>query len=193
MTGALPLPGRRRPSAGGAGIDLNPLDVTDDDAMAWLATLVWPEQDDRRDRLRTAVAVARTDPPRLCARRPARRAARPGRARRRRTAPVVVFHSAVIAYLEPADRRRFHELMTGLVGDGRCHWVSNEGPRVLPEVTATGPERPEAARDFRARRRRPGGRPGPTGTAPLDALVRLSSVSGSAASTSALWRWPTIS
>ena len=29
--------------------------------------------------------------------------------------------------------------MTGLVADGRCVWVSNEGPRVLPQVAATGP------------------------------------------------------
>ena len=47
------------------GVDLNPLDVTDDDAMAWLANLVWPEHDERRERLRTAIEVARTDPPPL--------------------------------------------------------------------------------------------------------------------------------
>jgi hypothetical protein len=48
-----------------------------------------------------------------------------------------VFHSAVIAYLPDPDRARFHGLMTDLVAAGRCHWVSNEGPRVLPEVTGT--------------------------------------------------------
>jgi hypothetical protein len=47
----------------------------------------------------------------------------------------VVLHSAVVAYLDQPDRERFHALMTGLVADGRCHWVSNEGPRVLPAVT----------------------------------------------------------
>ena len=51
----------------------------------------------------------------------------------------MVFHSAVIAYLETPERERFHDLMTGLVADGRCVWVSNEGPRVLPRVAATGP------------------------------------------------------
>ena len=45
---------------------------------------------------------------------------------------MVVFHSAVIAYLEHPDRERFHDLMAGLVADGACHWVSNEGGRVLP-------------------------------------------------------------
>jgi hypothetical protein len=120
------------------GIDLNPLDVTDPDAMAWLQNLVWPEQDERRDRLRTAVEVARPDPPHLVAgdlltglEPLVEEAAAHG--------PVVVFHTAVIAYLEPPDRERFHDLVAGLVADGRCRWVSNEGRRVLPRVTATVP------------------------------------------------------
>ena len=50
---------------------------------------------------------------------------------------VVVFHSAVIVYLDEPDRRRFADLMTGLVASGACHWVSNEGLRVLPDVTST--------------------------------------------------------
>lgn len=42
---------------------------------------------------------------------------------------VVVFHSAVIAYLDSPDRATFTALMYDLVAAGRCHWVSNEGPR----------------------------------------------------------------
>jgi hypothetical protein len=115
------------------GVDLHPLDVTDTDQMAWLATLVWPEHDDRRAQLLTAIDVARSDPPRLV--RGDLLTELPGLVERASAhAPVVVFHSAVIAYLEDADRRRFHELMTGLVADGACHWVSNESPRVLPAI-----------------------------------------------------------
>ncbi|MGH3336068.1 MAG: DUF2332 family protein, partial [Nocardioides sp.] len=61
---------------------------------------------------------------------------------------VVVFHSAVIAYLEAADRARFQEMMNGLVEGGRCHWVSNEGTNVLPVVTATGPPVPDGLAAF---------------------------------------------
>ncbi len=44
-------------------MDLNPLDVHDEDATAWLTMLVWPEQEDRRKRLVRAIEIAREDPP----------------------------------------------------------------------------------------------------------------------------------
>ncbi|MEQ6900007.1 DUF2332 domain-containing protein [Nocardioides sp. YIM 152588] len=138
VSGPAPLPTALPEVAFRAGIDLNPLDVTDADAMAWLTNLVWPEQEDRRERLRHGIEVARADPPSI-------------RAGNLLTGlpdlveeasaygTVVVFHSAVIAYLEPDDRLRFDTLVRDLVADGACHWVSNEGKQVLPSVTATGP------------------------------------------------------
>lgn len=133
-SGPLPLPVRHPEVAWRAGIDLNPLDVTDPDATAWLENLVWPEQDERRERLRAAIDVARQDPPLLVRgdlldRLPdlLEQAAPHG--------TPVVLHSAVVAYLDEPDRRRFHALMTDLVTAGRCRWISNEGPRVLPDVT----------------------------------------------------------
>ena len=147
VAGEMPLPDRLPEVLWRGGIDLNPLDVTDDDATRWLETLVWPEHADRLDLLAAAVAVARRDPPELVAgdlleALPVllERAALHG--------PVVVFHSAVIAYLEPSDRERFQAMMTALVCDGRCHWVSNEGSNVLPEITATAPQERDPVRTF---------------------------------------------
>jgi len=152
VTGRFPDRVRVPQVAWRAGIDLNPLAVTDDDAMAWLANLVWPEQDDRRERLRVAVEVARADPPTvltgdLLTELPAL-VDQAAVARAGVDGTVVVFHSAVIAYLEAADRQRFQEMMTGLVEEGRCHWVSNEGPNVLPDVTANGPSAPDGMSAF---------------------------------------------
>lgn len=120
-----------------AGVDLSPVDLGDADQVRWLTTLVWPEHDDRRAQLVRAIEIARSDPPRLVRgdlleQLPSmvEQAAAYG--------TVVVFHSAVIAYLDGEDRRRFHTMMSDLVDAGRCHWVSNEGPRVLPAVTASG-------------------------------------------------------
>ncbi|KQZ76055.1 DUF2332 domain-containing protein [Nocardioides sp. Root151] len=143
VSGPVPFPERMPRVLSRAGIDLNPLDVTDADEMAWLANLVWPEQDARRARLAAAIDVARRDPPNLtrgnlldALPRLLDRAPDEGSGEK---AVTVVFHSAVIAYLEEPDRRRFAALMAGLVAEGRCHWVSNEGPNVLPGVTSTGP------------------------------------------------------
>lgn len=136
-----PLPTRLPEVTHRGGVDLNPVDVTDDDQTAWLEQLVWPEQDDRRARLAQAVAVAREDPPVLrqgdlltCLPELVEEASAHG--------TVVVLHSAVIAYLEPAQRDEFDASIRGLVDAGACHWVSNEGKNVLPSVTRTGPPIP---------------------------------------------------
>lgn len=144
VVGDGPLPAAAPVVAWRAGIDLSPVDVADPDQVRWLTTLVWPEHDDRRARLERAVEIARRDPPHL--HRGDLLDALPGLVdQAAEHGPVVVFHSAVIAYLPDEGRARFHGLMTDLVAAGRCHWVSNEGPRVLPGVTATAPEAaPEA-------------------------------------------------
>jgi len=67
VTGDAPLPSRPPSVAWRGGVDLHPLDVTDADQMAWLAMLVWPEHDDRREQLARAITVARADPPRIVA------------------------------------------------------------------------------------------------------------------------------
>jgi hypothetical protein len=138
VTGPAPLPSATPEVAWRGGIDLNPLSVADADDMAWLELLVWPEQDDRRERLRHAVSVARADPPRLVRgdlldELPALVAAAST------YGTVLVFHSAVAAYLTTSDRARMLELLQQLTGDGTCHWVSNEAPGVFPEIAAPGP------------------------------------------------------
>ena len=145
VTGRAPLPDALPTIGWRGGIDLNPLDVTSDDHTSWLLALVWPEHDDRRELLATAIDVARADPPDL--RQGDLIELLPALVEERRTAIgpegiVVVFHTAVIAYLDEDARVRFATLMTDLVADGRCRWVSNEGPEVLPSVTATGPAPP---------------------------------------------------
>jgi hypothetical protein len=115
--------------------------------MAWLTTLVWPEHDDRRQRLAAAIAVARHEPPTLVrgdllVELPAlvETASRHGE--------VVVMHSAVAAYLDPDERGELVAMMSALVARDACRWVSNEGTRVLPSITDTGPPVPEDVATF---------------------------------------------
>ncbi|MGW9404191.1 DUF2332 domain-containing protein [Arthrobacter sp. NPDC055585] len=112
-----------------AGIDLNPLSVQDPEDMAWLQTLVWPEHQERRDRLGAVAGIAAADPPNLIQgdiveELPQLVQKAP------KGATVVVFHSAVLPYLEPAHRQRFIDR----VQDLSVTWVSNEGEAALPSV-----------------------------------------------------------
>jgi hypothetical protein len=52
--GPVPLPSRLPRIAWRAGLDLNPLDVTNDDDVRWLTCLVWPGESDRAQRLAAA-------------------------------------------------------------------------------------------------------------------------------------------
>lgn len=112
-----------------AGIDLNPLDVTNTDDMSWLESLVWPEQDLRRKRLRAAAAVARADPPLLI--RGDLSSTITGLVEQApRSTTLVVFHNAVLSYLVASDRDAFVDTVRSLP----CHWIANEGVGVLPAI-----------------------------------------------------------
>lgn len=125
--GPVPLPSRVPSVAWRAGLDLNPLDVTDDDDVRWLECLLWPGEAGRRERLAAAVAAARRDPPPvvrgdLLADLPELAAQAP------KDATLVIFHSAVLAYVSSAGRGAFADVVRGL----GAVWISNEAPRVLP-------------------------------------------------------------
>jgi len=117
-----------------AGLDLNPLDVTDPADLAWLEALVWPEHAHRLARLRAAAALAAAEPPRLVRGDlvddlPALAAQAPA------DATLVVFHTSVL-YQVPAPRREaFADVVRGLPG----HWIASEAPDVLPYGTLPPP------------------------------------------------------
>ena len=49
-------------------------------------------------------------------------------------AALVVFHSAVMAYLDAGGRSRFRRTMADLAAERGCHWLSNEGPTVIAQA-----------------------------------------------------------
>ncbi len=125
LTGT-PPPTRLPEVAWRAGLDLNPLRLSDPADLAWLEALIWPEHRHRRDRLRAAVAVAAADPPRLLPGDlvddvPALAAEAPA------GATLVVFHTSVLYQVPPDRRATFVDLVTRLPG----HWISVEAPDVL--------------------------------------------------------------
>lgn len=107
--------------------------------MRWLESLVWPGPNEatRRERLRAAARVAAADPPHLVSGDLVR--VLPELASQApKEATLVVFHGAVLAYLDSAAREAFVRVVTGLPG----HWVSNEGWRVFPDQENARPRVP---------------------------------------------------
>jgi hypothetical protein len=113
-----------------AGLDLNPLDAANATEMAWLETLVWPEQTDRAARLRAAVRIAQAHPPRVV-QGDLRNSIAAVAADAPKDATLVVFHTAVLGYLRGEAERRAFARSVGTFCD---YWVSNEAPGVLPDI-----------------------------------------------------------
>jgi hypothetical protein len=155
VSGAVPLPARPPRVVWRAGLDLNPLDVRDDQDMRWLESLIWPEQSERFAILRGAVEIARADPPHLVTGDlvldlPGIAAQAP------RDATLVVFHTAVLAYVDLAGRQAFAETVSEL---DAC-WLSNEAPGVVP---GTSVDTGATSRFVLARDGEPVALPGPHG------------------------------
>ena len=130
VTGPAPLPTTLPRVAWRAGLDLHPLDVTSAADVRWLQALVWPEQTERAARLAAAVDVVRADPPRIVTG-DLRSDLDALVAETPEDATVVVFHTAVLAYVAAADRAAFADHMRAGIDADRWHWVSNEGPSVF--------------------------------------------------------------
>jgi hypothetical protein len=135
ITGPVPIPAAVPEVVWRAGIDLNPLDVRDADDVRWLESLIWPEHDYRRTRLAAAVEVARAEPAHIVV----------GDLNEKldavaRTKPdgatLVVFHTAVLVYLDADDRAAFFATVRGL----GAHWIANEVPDALPVTAPPSPE-----------------------------------------------------
>jgi hypothetical protein len=135
--GRVPIPSALPQVAWRAGIDLNPLDVTSEADMNWLRALVWPEQHDRRERLDAAIGIALEDPPPVLAG-DLTTSLRDLAVEAPVDATLVVFHSAVLTYLQPTDREVFVDTVRSLPG----HWLSNEAPGVFSFLSRPTPAPP---------------------------------------------------
>jgi hypothetical protein len=135
-TGNPPIPSRLPDITWRAGIDVNPLDLSNPEDTNWLETLIWPEQHERRARIRAAMDIVRADPPRIARGDaiddlPALVAQAPA------DATLVVVSSAAIVYLMPEPRARFIDYVRSL----DATWISNEGAGIVPTAAAALNER----------------------------------------------------
>jgi hypothetical protein len=141
--GRPPIAAMLPPIAHRMGIDRDPVDVTDDDAVRWQLALSWPDTG-RVPRTRAALAAARTAELQIVqgdavdAVTDAVQAAPAG------TVPVVTTTWA-FAYLPPERRGEFERALAGAAPERSVVWVSGEGHKVVrafnqfePPTDATG-------------------------------------------------------
>jgi len=124
--GPVPVPGETPGVVWRAGLDLNPLDVNDADDARWLECLLWPGETGRWRRLHDALATARRCTPTI----------RRGdliedlatvAADAPPEATLVVYHTAVLAYVDYDARQAFADKVTEL----GAVWLANEAPGVI--------------------------------------------------------------
>ena len=130
INAATPVPTRPPRVVWRAGLDINPVDLADPAEVAWLETLVWPEQTDRLARLRAAIMIATEQKPRLV-----KGDLRTDLAALAQEAPkdatLVIFHTAVLAYISPAAEREAFARSVASLCD---YWIANEAPQVFPDI-----------------------------------------------------------
>jgi len=122
------------------GLDIDPVDVNDAEQVRWLLACVWPDHVERRHRLKAAIEMCQQQPiiikqgdmvddlPTLIAEAP-------------NDALLVIFHSAVLPYVPTECRAAFPELLVKASYSRDIVWLSNEGPRAIPELDALAPNR----------------------------------------------------
>ncbi len=136
--GRVPVPPAMPVVAERSGLDRVPVDVHDPDRRRWLEACVWPDQTDRFERLRAALAIAATADVEV----------RAGDAVAD-TAPMaaamgahpVITNTWVLNYLSSAQRRAYLEALDGLGAERDVSWVFAESGALVPELPVADPTR----------------------------------------------------
>jgi hypothetical protein len=132
--GAVPVPVAMPDVGERVGLDRAPVDVRDPEQRRWLEACVWPDQIDRFERLRAALAMAATtgldvregDAVADTASLAAALAAHP-----------VITTTWVLNYLSSAERTAYVEHLDELGRHGELSWVFAESPVLVPELPVT--------------------------------------------------------
>ncbi|MBI6546796.1 MAG: DUF2332 domain-containing protein [Cyanobacteria bacterium NC_groundwater_1444_Ag_S-0.65um_54_12] len=114
------------------GFDLNPLDVSNEDDMLWMRALIWPEHQERANRLAAAVKIGREHKPTVVAGNaidllPGHLASIP------QDETVCVFHSYTMNQISDSDRARLSDILAGAairltIYEVALEWLTDAGP-----------------------------------------------------------------
>lgn len=119
--------------ASARGIDLHPVDLTDDAAVRWLAACLWPEVPGRYERFTAAVDLLRPDPPTVD--RGDMIDDLPATLARADADHLVLFSSWALTYAERSRRPQVAHHLAAAARDGRpVSWITAEPPRCMPGI-----------------------------------------------------------
>jgi hypothetical protein len=136
IDGDVPIPTAIPRLASRLGADIDPIDVTDDDRAQWLMACIWADQQDRFQRLRAAIDLARVDPP------PIVRADAVDAITEFVTdtdGHPVITNSWVLNYLSHAERTHYVTEVSRIGRRIDLTWVYAECPALCPGVPFDGP------------------------------------------------------
>jgi hypothetical protein len=129
--GDVPVPSEIPIIAARCGVDVNPIDVTDDGEAHWLEACVWPDERDRFLRLRAAIEIARAAPPEILAG-DAVASLAPAIDRLARSGHPIVTNTWVLNYLDQAAREAYVTELDRIGGRLDISWVYGESPTLTP-------------------------------------------------------------
>ncbi|MCE0764415.1 DUF2332 domain-containing protein [Pseudonocardia kujensis] len=141
VVGDRPVPTRPMPEVvTRIGVDLDPVDVTDEAEARWLRACLWPDHRERIARLEAEIALAATAPPLLLRGDPV--AVLPDALARvpADTLPVVTTTWA-LSRVPLEDRLRFLHRLDAAATNRPAAWVSVEGVGVAPAIPTFGDRR----------------------------------------------------
>jgi hypothetical protein len=121
------------------GIDLAPVDSTDEREARWLEACVWPLVPDRAARLRAAIDLARTDPPPMRAG-DAADLLDTALAAQDPDVLVCVVSTWMLSYVSPDGRGRLADVLDAHGRTRELAWITAEYPGIAPWVDRPGRE-----------------------------------------------------
>ena len=141
VVGDRPVPTRAMPAVvARIGVDLDPVDVTDEDDARWLRACLPPDQPERITRLEAEIALAAADPP-LLLRGDAVDVLPDAFAHIPADALPVVTTTWALSRFPPEHRLRFLHRLDGAAARRPVAWVSAEGVGVAPAIPTLGDRR----------------------------------------------------
>jgi hypothetical protein len=133
LTGSVPVPTMLPTIVARRGIDLDPIDVSDESEARWLEACVWPDQADRFHRLVAAIGIARDHPPQVVAG-DAVSTLRSVVEEMAGTGHPVVVNTWVLNYFTAEDRLDYLAELEHLGTEHDLSWIYAEAPSLVPEL-----------------------------------------------------------